>query len=173
MKRAKNQKVLVTLMLSAVCMMTSIMPVMAEEAEVKEFRMAIIENHELVMKEQSEFEEAYVEYTADPLSDYDDVEIMTSMLRSTGGISYTLGGGVLARTASFSKSSGTITISVGYSPTNVTIYGGIIEPDGVRRYIASSGSLNYSFNVAKSGTHCVYMQNPSSTAVQITGGYAY
>ena len=61
----------------------------------------------------------------------------------------------------------------------VTVYGknsadqfkvGIIEPSGNRRAVLShNGEVNYTFDVEKTGTYQVYVENTGSSSIQFSG----
>lgn len=93
--------------------------------------------------------------------------------RGTGNINWGIASGSSVRTSYFYKGKGsTITIMVSVTPTSNTVKAGIIEPDGNRRYVNSSGGLvSYTFTVNKSGDHAVYIQNAGSSKVTVTGVY--
>lgn len=76
-----------------------------------------------------------------------------------------------AQTSGFSKSSGTIVVSFAMTPSDKDMQVGIIEPDGVKRYVLSDNYVNHEFEVRKSGKHKVYFYNPNSVSVSVDGHY--
>ena len=77
------------------------------------------------------------------------------------------------RSAAFKASSGqTITVTSVASPSNITYHMGIVQPDGVRRYVSGSDVMSHKFTLTQTGTYYVYIQNMSTTtALTVSGGY--
>lgn len=78
------------------------------------------------------------------------------------------------RSAAFKASSGQkITVTAVGIPSNVTYHLGIVQPDGVRRYVSGSDVVSHKFTLTQTGTYYVYVQNMSTTtALTVSGGYA-
>ena len=62
-------------------------------------------------------------------------------------------------------------MSVSVVPKNVEIKVGIQQPNGVWRYVKGSELINHTFKVTQNGAHRVYVQNDSSTEVNVFGHY--
>ena len=79
------------------------------------------------------------------------------------------------RSAGFKVAVGdTINVMALCVPNTVTFRIGIVEPDGVRRYISGTNMLSHIFTVKKAGTHYVYVHNMSTTKdVTINGAYSW
>lgn len=65
-----------------------------------------------------------------------------------------------------------INIAVSVLPTNKTVYVGIIEPDGNKRFVYATGSVNYTFSLTQTGFYSVYVRNGGATDAQVMGSYA-
>lgn len=77
------------------------------------------------------------------------------------------------RSSPFKASSGqTISVTSVAKPSNLTYRLGIVQPDGVRRYVSGSGIVSHTFSLNQTGTYYVYVQNMSTTtAIDVSGGY--
>ena len=79
-----------------------------------------------------------------------------------------------ATSAIFYASNGnSINVSVNVVPTDTTIKVGIVQPDGVRRYVEGDTTLGHSFALTQSGNYRVYIQNDSGVTVTVAGTYVY
>lgn len=78
------------------------------------------------------------------------------------------------RSSPFQASSGqTITVTTIGTPANITYRMGIVQPDGVRRYVSGSDTMVHNFTLTQTGTYYVYVQNMSTTtALDVSGAYA-
>lgn len=65
-----------------------------------------------------------------------------------------------------------IFVSVTGTPGNVKMKVGIVEPDGVWRYVYSSGNIAHTFKLSKSGDYDVFVWNETDTEVKVVGYYA-
>ena len=75
-------------------------------------------------------------------------------------------------TGAFSASSGQdILVTVAAEPDNKTLKVGIIEPDGTRRYVASSGDIYHKFVLDQTGRYRVFVENDNSVVVNVVGSY--
>lgn len=63
---------------------------------------------------------------------------------------------------------GNMEITVNIKPSNHTTNVGIIQPDGTRRYVAGSGVFGHTFAIKQTGTHYIYVENPSSGTIDVT-----
>lgn len=71
----------------------------------------------------------------------------------------------------YAASTQSITVSVTGNPGTVKYKAGIVEPDGTTRYIYKTGDITHKFVLSKSGTYRVFVSNPNSASVKITGSY--
>ena len=71
----------------------------------------------------------------------------------------------------YAASTQSITVSVTGNPGSVKYKAGIVEPDGTTRYIYKTGDITHKFVLSKSGTYRVFVSNPNSASVKITGSY--
>ena len=75
-------------------------------------------------------------------------------------------------TGAFSASSGQdILVTVAAEPDNKTLKVGIIEPDGTRRYVVSSGDIYHKFVLDQTGRYRVFVENDNSVVVNVVGSY--
>lgn len=75
-------------------------------------------------------------------------------------------------TGAFSASSGQdILVTVAADPDNKTLKVGIIEPDGTRRYVVSSGNIYHEFALDQTGRYRVFVENDNSVVVNVVGSY--
>lgn len=65
-----------------------------------------------------------------------------------------------------------IYISVTGTPNDAKLKVGILEPDGVWRFVYSSGNIAHTFKLSKSGNYLVLVWNEPDTEVKISGYYA-
>ncbi len=83
----------------------------------------------------------------------------------------TLGNDVY-QTPAFSASVGdVITVQAMFVPSNINIKMGIVQPNGVWRYVVHSGDITHSFDVTMNGNHKVFVWNETTTQVEAIGGY--
>lgn len=77
------------------------------------------------------------------------------------------------RSSPFKASSGdTIAVTAIGTPSNITYRLGIVQPDGVRRYVSGTHIISHTFTLTQSGTYYVYVQNMSTTtALDVSGAY--
>ncbi len=76
------------------------------------------------------------------------------------------------KTPGFSCSVGDeIDVTAYVDPENKLTRVGIIEPDGDRRAVSSKGKITHTFKVEKNGTHKVYIENQSDTAITAEVSY--
>ena len=76
------------------------------------------------------------------------------------------------KTPGFSCSVGDeIDVTAYVDPENKLTRVGIIEPDGDRRAVSSTGRIVHIFKVEKNGTHKVYVENQSDTAITAEVSY--
>lgn len=76
------------------------------------------------------------------------------------------------RSGAFWASSGrTITVLVSIDPSDVEIKVGIVDPDGIYRYVPGSDVVNHPFPLTKSGFYQVVIKNETDTTVTVIGSY--
>ena len=69
---------------------------------------------------------------------------------------------------------GYIKVVLEMEPADKTVYVGIYQPSGSRRYVVASGEVYHTFELTQSGPYSVFVENPSyTTDVQVVGGYFY
>ena len=72
----------------------------------------------------------------------------------------------------FSASTGDIVyIQVMADPANVNFKAGIMQPNGVWRYVYGPGELIKTFEITMNGTHKVFVWNETTTEIYVIGGY--
>lgn len=118
-----------------------------------------------------------IEYTeeATDSSAKNVIEIETNSLsRTVKGLDVTVSANTIAKTASFSANKdGTITVTVSVTPSNKSVRVGIIEPDGTKRYVTSSGTISHTFSLTATGSYRVFVENTNSVSVSVEGSYLY
>lgn len=124
-------------------------------------------------------EDGLTEYEVSGLDASVSEEEGAVVARDRSGTSFNFGWNVpkktAKRSAGFKVAVGdTINVTALCVPNTVTFRIGIVEPDGVRRYISGTNALLHIFTVKKAGTHYVYVQNMSTTKdVTINGAYSW
>ena len=69
---------------------------------------------------------------------------------------------------------GYIKVVLEMEPADKTVYVGIYQPSGSRRYVIVSGEVYHTFELTQTGPYMVFVENPSyTTDVQVVGGYFY
>lgn len=71
------------------------------------------------------------------------------------------------------KSGGHITVAVSVTPSDKSVYVGIVEPDGTRRCVYGRDYISHTFSLDQTGYYQVYIRNSNSTGVTADGGYFY
>lgn len=108
-------------------------------------------------------EEGFIEEVAE------EPDIVLFSNRST--INWKVKAGVLKRSVSFQKKAGEkIRINIRVNP-NKKVWVGIIRENGQKIYSQTTTGLSKTFNVEKTGKYSVFVQNKSSSTVQIVGYY--
>ena len=74
-------------------------------------------------------------------------------------------------TAFRAASGGSIAVNVYIDPTNKTVSVGIVEPDGMRRYVNGSDSLHHEFVLDQTGSYQVFVENSNASSVEVDGIY--
>ena len=174
MKITKKIKKKALAMMSIVCLLAGSLSVFAASVDDAKEKAPVLKGDEGVL-----FDDGYIEYTEYPDSDDapgDDIYIGTIYVPDTlGSISnWSISTGHSATSGRFySYNGGTISIAVNILPTNKTVRVGIVQPDGVKRYVEGNGSVGHSFSVTQTGYHKVYIANDSGTTVTANGSYSY
>lgn len=92
--------------------------------------------------------------------------------RSMKTLTWNVGSRTTKKTAGFSASKGqTVSISVWISPTTKSIKAGIVDSSGNRRYVTGKESISHSFEIKKTGTYRVFVENTNASAVDVEGSY--
>ena len=174
---AKKIKRKALALMSVVCLFAGSMSVFAATSDEADGKVPVLRND--AGDEGVLCDDGYIEYTEYPDSDdAPDSEIYIGTIYvpdSNGSISnWTITNGHSATSGKFySYSGGSITISVAIVPSNKTVRVGIVQPDGVKRYVEGNGSVGHSFSVTQTGYHKVYIANDSGTTVTANGVYSY
>lgn len=125
-------------------------------------------------------------YSEDGLIEYEEsawdigvVEETVAVSNDEGGLSASFSWNISNNTVNISpeiqlEEEESISVIAVCVPNIETFRIGIIEPDGVRRYVSGTNMISHVFNVRKAGTHYVYVQNMSSTTeITVNGAYAW
>ncbi len=113
-------------------------------------------------------------YTDAPLTG--NVVLMDGTLsRSSYSYNWTIPSNTTYRTMQgyYKTAGGSIRATVDISPTNHMTHVGIIQPDGTRRYVAGTGVFGHTFAIKQTGTHYLYVENPSSGSIDVFLGVTY
>jgi hypothetical protein len=101
-----------------------------------------------------------------------ELEQVKQGVRWVSGFGWDISKKASKRTDTFTANKGdTVYITVVCSPSDATIHAGIINPDGSRYYVSSSGYFSAQFTCESTGTYCVYVQNMSSEKIEVDGSY--
>ena len=139
------------------------------KAYEKVVEATVVAEEETEEAEEREKEE-YIEYTMYP---DDSMEINYAEGNEFGraGFNSTLKNQTYT-TSSFEVSVGQeITVRVSVDPDNVDVNVGIQQPNGIWRYVKGSDFIEHTFKVTQNGSHKVFVQNNTSTEVEIAGFY--
>ena len=119
---------------------------------------------------ESDFGECSEEiYTTEPLSG--NVVLMDgTAARASYSYDWTIPSNTTFRSVQgYYKSVGeNLEVTVNIKPTNHSTNVGIIQPDGTRRYVTGRGVFAHTFAIKQTGTHYVYVENPSSGTIEVT-----
>jgi hypothetical protein len=101
-------------------------------------------------------------------------EVSTKERGSTSTLNWDISVSAARTTPTFSATSDQkIYVSVGADSSSATFRAGIIEPDGTRRYVNSSGGVaTHVFELDQDGKYSVYVQNMGSSQISVAGSYA-
>ena len=127
---------------------------------------------------QTVTEDGYIEYEVTGLgadvNEYEGLVIQKDRAGTTFAYNWSVPKKDALRSAAFKASAGQkIEVTAIGKPSNITYHLGIVQPDGVRRYVSGSDMMSHKFTLTQTGTYYVYIQNMStSTALDVSGGYA-
>lgn len=133
---------------------------------------------EVIELSQTVTEDGYIEYEVSGLEAKVKEEEGKVTAKDRSGTNYafnwTVKRNYALRSSPFQASSGdTIAVTATGTPSNITYRLGIVQPDGVRRYVSGSGIVSHIFSLNQAGTYYVYVQNMSTTtALNVSGGYS-
>ena len=87
-------------------------------------------------------------------------------------LEWTIGSKILKKTSSFYVSAGgSIYVSVSVDPDDKNVNVGIIDSDGSKRYIIGSGNITHEFAIDTSGYYSVFVENRTTTSIDVGGHY--
>lgn len=127
---------------------------------------------------QTVTDDGYIEYEVSGLESWVNETEGAVTAKDRSGTNYAFNWTVkkndALRSSPFQASSGqTITVVATGIPSNITYRMGIVQPDGVRRYVSGSDAMVHKFALTQTGTYYVYVQNMSTTtALNVSGGYS-
>ena len=161
-------------LLTVVCLLAGSMSVLAASDDT--------DNNEEISAQSADggvlCDDGYIEYTEYPSADNDDDIIYIGTIDNTKGSgtinNWSIATGHSATSVIFkANSGGTISIAVNILPVNKTVKVGIVQPNGVKRYVEGSGSVGHDFSLTQTGNYKVYIANESGTTVTANGSYVY
>lgn len=126
---------------------------------------------------QTVTEDGYTEYEVSGLESWVNETEGAVKAKDRSGRSYTYNWDVkkndALRSSPCKASSGeSISLVATGTPSNITYRMGIVQPDGVRRYVSGSGMMAHKFTLTQTGTYYVYIQNMSTTTtINVAGAY--
>lgn len=88
-----------------------------------------------------------------------------------GTINFSMGNNVWTSGAFKASSGQTITVLVSVSPSDVEIKVGIVDPDGIYRYVPGSDTINHPFVLTKTGYYQVVIKNETNNTITVIGAY--
>lgn len=125
------------------------------------------------VEEEENLEDELVEYTWIPdetvtlnYVNEDGIELLT--LES---FDCTLKDQIYSTSGIWLKEGDQLTVSVGVSPSDVNVKVGIVQPNGVWRYVYSSGKIDHTFEITQNGRHKVFIWNETDTEIKAAGYY--
>lgn len=96
---------------------------------------------------------------------------LQEMVRSIATFAWTVSGNVLKKTPEFdAKSGGSISVTA-VAPADKYVNVGIIEPDGMKRYVREKGDIYHEFALDQTGKYRVFVENKNAGAVDVEGSY--
>lgn len=122
-------------------------------------------------------DDGYIEYEVTGLgadvNEYEGLVIQKDRAGTTFAYNWSVPKKDALRSAGFKASAGqTISVNGIGTPSNITYHLGIVQPDGVRRYVSGSDMMAHKFTLTQTGTYYVYVQNMSTTTtLGVCGGY--
>ncbi len=169
--RSKVQAAVICLLLLG----ASSVSVYAGTLEAAEGYQALFEATQVEVREASAQAAETVEYTETELRPGITVqEERAWQTRSISTFQWEVGAGIQRRTGGFRAEAGdTINVMVVLGLSDLRVKVGIVEPDGIYRYVLENGSVHHTFFLSKTGTYRVYVENDNSTAVTAEGSYIY
>lgn len=131
------------------------------------------EETEVLITESPESQNTLTEEIIPAGTDSGVVEIEVPGSRASDSFNWDIPVGTLIYTSGFSCNIGEqIAVMAVVEPDNKLTRVGIIEPDGTRRAVSSTGIINHSFEVKKRGVHQVYVENQSDTEISVFLAYS-
>lgn len=123
--------------------------------------------------EQDEELTEYIDTTPDEGVIYELGEVSEKARATWKTFDWSVSGKTLKYTNAFwASKKKQINISVSVLPKNKTVYVGIIEPDGNKRFVYATGTVSYTFSLTQTGFYNVYVRNAGATDAQVEGMYA-
>ncbi|MDI9242070.1 M56 family metallopeptidase [Fusibacillus kribbianus] len=174
-KNKKNRKrgtgiaafICVAMLLSGSCMVYASAEGMAEAYEWLYVQTVKDEQEENLITELMEYEDSGAENGIVEIE-----EEVDQMSRAVSSFNWSVGGHVMKKTSTFNASSGgNISVTIYITPTNKTVSVGIIEPNGMRRYVNGNDYITHKFVLDQTGSYRVFVENKNDGAVEVEGSY--
>lgn len=174
LERTKKKPVIFTVLLSAMLIMTCSITVLAAADSAgkqyeKWYRMT-----EVAIKEELTKEPVYEEFYDNGPEESIRIEFgeTGNLTRSLTEIEWSIGSNTLKKTSGFSVNKGKkICVNIYISPANKNVSVGIIDSSGTRRYVTGKDSISYNFEITKTDTYRVFVENKNTTSVNVEGSY--
>jgi hypothetical protein len=176
-KSKMKAAVLVAAMIVASTCSVSAATIAAGDAYVKAYNATVVDEYEFVGFEDiygtfEEYEEIG-DFAESVTVTIGEVNTKARSGSSKSSFDWDINASAATTTPTFSASSGQkIGVVVLATSSSATFRAGIIEPDGTRRYINSSGgTAAHSFELDQTGKYSVYVQNMGSSQITVSGTY--
>lgn len=173
-KNRRNALTCVAMMFMVSVGFVYVVTCLAEKAYLRAYDATVEEIKEI---SKAVTEDGYVEYevTGIGVGEIEDEGIVTVNDRS--GVSYIISWNVpkehsICSTELIVDSKKELTVTTIATPSDVEYRIGIVQPNGVRRYVSGTDVLTHTFSLEQMGTHYVYVQNMSTQlGCEISGVY--
>ncbi|MDI9242329.1 M56 family metallopeptidase [Fusibacillus kribbianus] len=129
------------------------------------------EQTEVVIEEELEEPEVLIEeiIPAETESKITEIEMPLIVTRGTSSYTWTIPVNTLKKTIEFTPCIGDeILVMASIEPSDCLTRVGLMEPDGVRRAVSSTGKIDHTFTIRKSGGHRVYIENQSNQTISVS-----
>lgn len=164
-KHLSGVKKICSVLMAIVIMNIGVVSAYATEAEMSNEYGRIYKNvsGDLKYDMNADFDSDIIKEPYDENDPVEEIDITDTMLaRSTNFETGIIPIGVRKYVTLYMRCGQKITITAVISPSDKTAHVGVIEPDGGRMYVVGKGAVSRTFTITTSGTHKIYVENPSA-----------